>query len=625
METTYPEYDVIVVGAGHAGCEAAAAAANMGSKVLLMTMNMQTIAQMSCNPAMGGIAKGQIVREIDALGGYSGIVSDRSAIQFRMLNRSKGPAMWSPRTQNDRMLFAAEWRKMLEQTMNVDFWQDMANGVVVEEGRVSGVKTAMGIVFRAKTVVLTNGTFLNGIIHIGEKQFGGGRTGEKAATGITEQLVQLGFESGRMKTGTPPRIDGRSLDYTKMEIQEGDEIPGKFSFKESPKLAIQRPCHITYTNEKVHEILKSGFEKSPMFNGRIQGLGPRYCPSIEDKISRFADRDRHQLFVEPEGWDTVEIYVNGFSSSLPEDVQYKALKLIPGFENCKMFRPGYAIEYDYFPPTQLSPSLETRLVQGLFFAGQINGTTGYEEAACQGLMAGINAHRSVRGLDPVILGRSDAYIGVLIDDLITKGTEEPYRMFTSRAEFRTLLRQDNADIRLTPLGYEIGLADEERMKAVESKIVEYQLVIKKLRETSVSPEEINSWLMEIGTDPIRQKVRMVNILSRPQVTLKNMMEAVKGVSDAVTAITGEPEVIEQAEINIKYEGYLERESELAEKMNRLEHVLIYDQINYEDVPSLSAEARQKFTRIRPKTLGQASRISGVSPADISILMVYLGR
>ena len=621
----YPEYDVIVVGAGHAGCEAAAAAANMGSKVLLITMNMQTIAQMSCNPAMGGIAKGQIVREIDALGGYSGIVSDRSAIQFRMLNRSKGPAMWSPRTQNDRMLFAAEWRKMLEQTPNVDFWQDMVNGLVLEGNRVVGVTTPMGITFNAKAVVLTNGTFLNGIIHIGEKQFGGGRTGEKAATGITEQLVEIGFESGRMKTGTPPRIDGRSLDYSRMEIQEGDPDPGKFSFKDTPRLATQRPCHITYTNDQVHEILRTGFEKSPMFNGRIQGLGPRYCPSIEDKINRFADRDRHQLFVEPEGWETVEIYVNGFSSSLPDDVQYKALRLIPGFENCKMFRPGYAIEYDYFPPIQLSHTLETKLVEGLYFAGQINGTTGYEEAACQGLMAGINAHRKVNGLPPVILSRSDAYIGVLIDDLITKGTEEPYRMFTSRAEFRTLLRQDNADIRLTPLGFEIGLADQERMDRVKSKVFDYQIVMKSLRETSISPDSINSWLSDLNTDPIRQKMRMANILTRPQVSLAEMINTLDEVKELIYSVTEDWETLEQVEINIKYEGYLEKEVELAEKMKRLEDVPIYDKIDYNLVPSLSAEARQKLIQIRPATLGQASRISGINPADISVLMVYLGR
>lgn len=619
----YPEYDVIVVGAGHAGCEAAAAAANMGSKVLLVTMNMQTIAQMSCNPAMGGIAKGQIVREIDALGGYSGIVSDRSMIQFRMLNRSKGPAMWSPRTQNDRMRFAEEWRMMLEQTPNVDFWQDMASGIVVEEGRVTGVTTGMGITFKGKAVVLTNGTFLNGLIHIGEKRFGGGRTGEKASTGITEQLHSLGFESGRMKTGTPPRLDGRSLDYSKMEEQAGDEIPGKFSYTDTEPPAKQRSCHVTYTNEAVHEILRTGFEKSPMFNGRIQGLGPRYCPSIEDKISRFAERERHQLFVEPEGWNTVEIYVNGFSSSLPEEVQYKALRLIPGFENVKMFRPGYAIEYDYFPPVQLNLTLETKLIENLYFAGQINGTTGYEEAACQGLMAGINAHLKLNGKGPFVLTRSDAYIGVLIDDLVTKGTDEPYRMFTSRAEFRTLLRQDNADIRLTPIGHALGLASDERLKNVLEKTSGTETLVSFFRDFSIAPEEINPLLQELGTEPIRQKLKLVNLISRPQVTMQHLIDHIPVLSEKAAVYSAD--IIEQAEIAMKYQGYLEKEQEMVNKMNKLEHIALDSQYDYSLIKSLSSEARQKLSKIKPRTLGQASRISGVSMADISILMVHMGR
>lgn len=619
----YPDYDIIVVGAGHAGCEAAAAAANMGSKVLLITMNMQTIAQMSCNPAMGGIAKGQIVREIDALGGYSGIVSDRSMIQFRMLNRSKGPAMWSPRTQNDRMRFAEEWRMMLEQTPNVDFWQDMASGITVENGVVTGVTTSMGVTFKSKAVVLTNGTFLNGLIHIGEKRFGGGRTGEKASTGITEQLISLGFESGRMKTGTPPRIDGRSLDYSKMEEQKGDEQPGKFSFSDTEAPQTQRSCFVTYTNEDVHEILRTGFEKSPMFNGRIQGLGPRYCPSIEDKISRFADRDRHQLFVEPEGWNTVEIYVNGFSSSLPEDVQYKALRLIPGFENAKMFRPGYAIEYDYFPPIQLQKTLETKLIENLYFAGQINGTTGYEEAACQGLMAGINAHQKINELEAVVLKRSEAYIGVLIDDLVTKGTDEPYRMFTSRAEFRTLLRQDNADVRLTPLGHRIGLAGEDRLRTMQQKIEHSERIINHMRQESILPEQVNPMLESLESEPIRQKQKLINLLTRPQVGIMDLINNLPTLQSLSNQLL--QDAIIDAEISIKYQGYIEKERMIAEKMNKLENIVLDESFDYDTISSISAEARQKLNTIKPRTLGQASRISGVNPSDISILLVHMGR
>jgi tRNA uridine 5-carboxymethylaminomethyl modification enzyme len=620
----FNNYDVIVVGAGHAGCEAAAAAANMGSKVLLATMNMNTIAQMSCNPAMGGVAKGQIVREIDALGGYSGIVADRSMIQFRMLNKSKGPAMWSPRTQNDRMRFAEEWRILLEQTPNVDFWQEMVTGILVENNRVVGVETGMGLKIKAKSVVLTNGTFLNGLIHIGEKQFGGGRSGERASKGITEQLVSLGFESGRMKTGTPPRIDGRSLDYSKMEEQKGDEQPEKFSFSNQTKpLEHQRSCHITYTNPTVHEILESGFEYSPMFNGRIKGLGPRYCPSIEDKINRFAERDRHQIFVEPEGWNTVEIYVNGFSTSLPEHIQFKALREIKGFENAKMFRPGYAIEYDFFPPTQLKHTLETKLVENLFFAGQINGTTGYEEAACQGLIAGINAHRNINDQEAFILNRSEAYIGVLIDDLINKGTEEPYRMFTSRAEHRILLRQDNADIRLTPLGHSIGLAKDERLKATEAKKEKIDTIMADLREFKVKPNQVNDALVAISSAPLKETTPAYNILKRPEISFKELKEIETELGKYISQYS--EDLLEYSQINIKYESYIEKEYQLVEKMQNLENLTINDNINYSEIPALSAEAKEKFKKIKPKTLGQASRISGVSPADISILMVYLGR
>ncbi|MCW3090288.1 MAG: tRNA uridine-5-carboxymethylaminomethyl(34) synthesis enzyme MnmG [Ferruginibacter sp.] len=621
----FPEYDIIVVGAGHAGCEAAAAAANLGSKVLLITMNMQTIGQMSCNPAMGGIAKGQIVREIDAMGGYSGIVSDESMIQFRMLNKSKGPAMWSPRAQSDRMLFATKWREMLENTPNIDFYQDMVNGLVIKDNKVEGVVTGLGHEIKAKAVVLTNGTFLNGIIHIGEKQLGGGRMAEKAATGITEQLVSLGFESDRLKTGTPPRIDGRSLDYSKMEEQKGDESIIGFSFLNTPKIlpTQQRSCWITYTSSAVHEILKTGFEKSPMFQGRIQGTGPRYCPSIEDKINRFAERDRHQLFVEPEGFNTIEIYVNGFSSSLPEDVQHRALKLVPGFENCKMFRPGYAIEYDYFPPTQLKFNLETKLIGNLFFAGQINGTTGYEEAACQGLMAGINAHQNSRNLEPVVLKRSEAYIGVLIDDLINKGTDEPYRMFTSRAEFRTLLRQDNADIRLTEKSYRLGLASQERMDKVKRKIQSIHEAREVLSTISLDPAEINSFLETIPSAPLITKQKVLQILLRPNISLEAIIGAVPKLQAVL--INFNRETLEQVEILAKYDTYIDKERELVAKMSQLEDLMIPENFSYDKLVSLGNEARQKFTKIRPRTLGQASRISGVNPSDVQILMVFMGR
>ncbi|MEZ4985858.1 MAG: tRNA uridine-5-carboxymethylaminomethyl(34) synthesis enzyme MnmG [Saprospiraceae bacterium] len=620
----FPEYDVIVVGAGHAGCEAAVAAANMGSSVLLATMNMQTIAQMSCNPAMGGVAKGQIVREIDALGGYSGIVTDHTAVQFRMLNLSKGPAMWSPRAQSDRMLFAAKWREMLEAHPRIDFWQEMVNGLVIKDGRVRGVYTSIGLEIPAKSVVLTNGTFLNGIIHIGEKQLGGGRAGEKAAKGITEQLVSLGFEAGRMKTGTPPRIDGRTLDYSRMEVQHGDENPGKFSYTDTPRLERQLPCYITYTSQAVHDTLRTGFDRSPMFNGRIQGLGPRYCPSIEDKIDRFSDKDRHQLFVEPEGWSTCEIYVNGFSSSLPEDVQYQALKRVPGFENMKMFRPGYAIEYDFFPPTQLQPTLETRLVKNLFFAGQINGTTGYEEAGSQGLIAGINAHLAVAEKDPFILKRSDAYIGVLIDDLINKGTKEPYRMFTSRAEYRILLRQDNADLRLTPLAAAMGMQGiASRMERVQYKEESMAAIEKFLREFSIQPDVINGYLESKASAPLKQSVKLNTVLLRPNISLEEVKQVVPEVATFLGQYDEEPAQL--AEIKMKYEGYIEREQEMVDKMNRLEAVRLSDNIDYHTLPSLSIEARQKLSQLRPRTIGQASRISGVSPADISVLLVFMGR
>ena len=618
------EYDVIVVGGGHAGAEATAAAANMGSKTLLVTMNLQTIGQMSCNPAMGGIAKGQIVREIDALGGYSGIITDKSAIQFKMLNKSKGPAMWSPRAQNDRMRFAEEWRLALEQTPNVDFYQEMVSGLLVKGDKVIGVRTSLGIDIMAKAVVLTNGTFLNGLIHIGEKQFGGGRAGERAATGITEQLVDFGFDSGRMKTGTPPRVDGRSLNYEVMIPQPGDEQPEKFSYLETAKLTKQRDCHMTHTSALVHDLLREGFDRSPMFNGRIKSIGPRYCPSIEDKINRFADKDAHQIFVEPEGWNTVEVYVNGFSTSLPEDVQYKALRSVQGFENVKFFRPGYAIEYDYFPPTQLKHTLETKLIKNLYFAGQINGTTGYEEAASQGLMAGINAHLKIQEKDPFILKRDEAYIGVLIDDLITKGTEEPYRMFTSRAEYRTLLRQDNADLRLTPKGYELGLARKERLVKMEEKLKKSDDFVSFFKKTSFSPEEMNPILKEVGSAEVKQSDKLFKVFSRPKVTMSHMLR-LESVSDFVGSNDLNHEVLEQAEIQVKYSGYIAKEKNNADKLQRLENVKIPENFDYSRLKSLSMEAREKLQEIQPVTLSQASRISGVSPSDLSVLLVFLGR
>ena len=619
----HTSYDVIVVGAGHAGNEAAAAAANTGAKTLLVTMNMGVIGQMSCNPAMGGVAKGQIVREVDALGGYSGLVSDHSAIQFRMLNRSKGPAMWSPRTQNDKYLFAQTWREMLERTEGLDFWQDSVVGVIVEGGRCVGVRTSLGSEIRGKAVVLTNGTFLNGLMHIGEKQFGGGRAGERASTGITEQLIDLGFESGRMKTGTPPRIDGRSLDFSKMELQPGDDDPTHFSFlKRRKDLSEQLPCHIAYTNDNVHDVLRSGFDRSPMFNGRIRGLGPRYCPSIEDKIDRFADKNRHQLFVEPEGKKTIEIYLNGFSTSLPEEIQSKAMRLIPGFENAKMFRPGYAVEYDYFPPTQLKHSLETTSVGALYFAGQINGTTGYEEAACQGLVAGINAARSTWNTGPISISRSDAYIGVLIDDLVTKGTDEPYRMFTSRAEYRILLRQDNADERMTPLGHEIGLASDERMRNLEKKQASVKALRRALEKTSVSPEGANSYLETVGSTPLKQKVKAKQVLTRPHVNLNPLIAQVPELSHLNDHVR---DVVEQVEIQVKYEGYIEKEQIMADRMSKLGGLNIPEDMEYSKLGSLSAEAKQKLSEKRPNTLGEAANISGVSASDVSVLLIYLGR
>jgi tRNA uridine 5-carboxymethylaminomethyl modification enzyme len=621
----FPKYNVIVVGAGHAGCEAAAAAANMGSKVLLVTMNMQTIAQMSCNPAMGGIAKGQIIREIDALGGYSGIVSDLSTIQFRMLNKSKGPAMWSPRTQNDRHLFASKWREMLENTPNVDFYQDSVNELIIKNNKACGVITSLGHKIEADAVVITSGTFLNGIMHIGEKQIGGGRVAEKAATGITEQLVSFGLESDRLKTGTPPRVDGRSLDYSKMEEQKGDEEVVGFSYLniEKVKPENQRSCHITYTDARVHEMLKTGFDRSPMYQGRIEGVGPRYCPSIEDKINRFADRERHQLFVEPEGWNTVEIYVNGFSTSLPEEVQYEALRMVPGFEKARMFRPGYAIEYDYFQPTQLTYTLETKALENLYFAGQINGTTGYEEAACQGIMAGLNAHLKINNQPPLILQRSEAYIGVLIDDLISKGTEEPYRMFTSRAEFRTLLRQDNADLRLTEMSYKLGLAKEERMRRVEEKTKQVTEIVNVLNTESIEPETINAFLTDIDSATITEKQKASKLLLRPNISLQQILSNNELLNEKINIF--DTECLEQAEIQIKYERYIEKEKEIVERMATLENKLIPTNFDYDKIAAISIEARQKFKKIRPLTLGQASRISGVNPSDVQILMVFMGR
>ncbi|MCL6217098.1 tRNA uridine-5-carboxymethylaminomethyl(34) synthesis enzyme MnmG [Zunongwangia pacifica] len=619
------EYDVIVVGAGHAGSEAAAAAANMGCSTLLVTMNLQNIAQMSCNPAMGGIAKGQIVREIDAMGGYSGLVSDTSAIQFKMLNKSKGPAMWSPRVQSDRMRFAEDWRLRLEQTPNLDFYQEMVHGLIIENGRIKGVRTSLGIEIKAKSVVCTNGTFLNGLIHIGDKQRGGGRAGEAAATGITKDLIDAGFEAGRMKTGTPPRVDGRSLDYSKMVEQPGDEIPGKFSYSDETKpLSKQRSCYMTYTSNEVHDILRSGFDRSPMFNGRIKSLGPRYCPSIEDKINRFADKDRHQLFVEPEGWNTVEVYVNGFSTSLPEDVQFNALRSVAGFENVKFFRPGYAIEYDYFPPTQLQHTLETKLVDGLYFAGQINGTTGYEEAACQGMMAGINAALKVQEKEPFILQRNEAYIGVLIDDLITKGTEEPYRMFTSRAEYRTLLRQDNADFRLTERSYKLGLASESRMRKMEEKKEKSLAFVSFLKDTSVVPEEANPVLADYNSSPMKQSDKIFKIFSRPNIAMDDVRKF-PGVEEYIQENNLDTEMLEQTEIQVKYSGYIQKEKNNADKLNRLEDVKIPKNFDYSKIKSMSFEAREKLNKVQPTNVSQASRISGVSPNDISVLLVYMGR